>query len=218
MGGHDLGVFSRGKLTGTLPPSRCSPPCLASGSPSQGVKLWIRVQSDRGGYGRSGHLPHRTVSHLCLSVWWGGKKGWRWQWEQQTGSSGGVSCGAPLQPPSCLEVDGSISISFACIGGTDTDQPEYQRCEAGMTSPRVCLLPEPCQATLPACSQHPPPTRLDNKLQPATAGASQRAGWVPARLRQGIRYFFGISVYQTLRAPWWSQTFSWALGSGTLWR
>lgn len=140
------------------------------------------------------------------------RRDWRWQWKEQDRQAG-----AQRQPPSCLEVDCSISISFACTGGVDSDQPEYQRCEAGMTSPRVCLLPEPCQATLPARSQHPPtPTGLDNKLQPATGGVSQRAGWAPAKLRQGTRYLLGISFYQTLRASRWS--FSRTLGAGTLWR
>lgn len=69
---------------------------------------------------------------------------------------------AQLRLLSCLEVDRRTTTSFACIsaaciGGVDSDQPEYQRCEAGMTSPRVCLLPGPCQATLPACSLPPPP-------------------------------------------------------------
>lgn len=49
-----------------------------------------------------------------------------------------------------------------------------------MTSPRVCLLSEPCQATLPAHSQAPQ-AASDNKLQPAMAGASLRAGLGPSQ-------------------------------------
>lgn len=94
----------------------------------------------------------QSALFVCLSIWWGGQK----RVEVAVGRAG-RRAGAQLQPQSRLEVDCSISISFACIGGADSDQPEYQRCEAGMTSPRVCLLPEPCQATLPARSQHPPP-------------------------------------------------------------
>lgn len=60
-------MFSRGKLTGT-PPLWALSPCQASGGPLQDVKLWIRVQSGRGGYGSRGHLSHRAVSPLCLSV------------------------------------------------------------------------------------------------------------------------------------------------------
>lgn len=148
-GGGDLGVLSRGKLTGTLPPLGAFPLAWLLGGPSHYVKLWFRVQSGRG---RDIFPTEQSPSlSVCPS---GGevRREWRWQWKEQDRQAGALQ-----QPPSCLEVDCSISISFACTGGVDSDQPEYQRCEAGMTSPRVCLLPEPCQATLPARSQHPPP-------------------------------------------------------------
>ena len=55
-----------------------------------------------------------------------------------------------------------------------------------MTSPRVCRLSEPCQATLPAAPRHLQAS-LDNKLQPAVPGLSLRA-WLG--LSQGSGHLF----------------------------
>lgn len=70
-------------------------------------------------------------------------------------------------------------------GGGDSDQPEYQRCEAGMTSPRVCPLSEPCQATLPARSQAPPGRLRQQASASHSKGVpTRRAGSQPG-LRPG---------------------------------
>lgn len=72
MGGSDLCVFSRRELIGTLPLSKSSPPCQASGVPSQDVKLWIRVQSGRGSMLELGISPTgQSAFFVCLSIWWG---------------------------------------------------------------------------------------------------------------------------------------------------
>lgn len=131
-------------------PSKPSPPCQASGGPPQDVKLWIRIQSGRGSMLESAISPTRQSAFLVclLFIWRGGKK--------EVAVAVAVAVGAAdrqaraqLSRLSCLEVDHRITTSFACIsaaciGGVDGDQPEYQRCEAGMTSPGcACPLPLP---------------------------------------------------------------------------
>lgn len=193
-------MFSGRKLTGDPAPSKLLP--LARGS-FPDSKLWIGVPPGRGGILEAGISPTgQPAFFVCLSIRRGSKK----RVEVPVGTAD-RQAGAQLQPLSCLELGGRISTSFACIsaaciGGADSDQPEYQRCEAGMTSPRVCLLPEPCQATLPARSPPPPPTRLDNKLQPVTAGASQRAGWVAAGSQPGSGREPDTSLEPTSSKPW----------------
>lgn len=85
-----------------------------------------------------------------------------------------------------------------------------------MTSPRVCLLPESCQATLPALSQPPPPpTRLDNKLQPATAGVSQLPTWVPGQTQAGDWLPLWNQILAN-RGSFTAVLDSWTVGVGTL--
>lgn len=85
------------------------------------------------------------------------EEGRGWPWEPQAGLSHGSSC--LLQALHYQHLFGPHLASRQWrqpqrsnlrAGAGDSDQPEYQRCEAGMTSPRVCLLSEePRQATLP---------------------------------------------------------------------
>lgn len=138
------------------------------------------------------------VSQLCLSVHLVG--------QQEVGGGGAGSRGRAGHTQPQLHLASGlvcrISISSAHLllqsnlraGGGDSDQPEYQRCEAGMTSPRVCLLSEPCGATLPLTPRHPQAS-LDNKLQPAMAGASLRAGLGPS---QGSGQELGMSSGSSL--------------------
>ena len=114
-----------------------------------------------------------TGSQPCLSVPLVGGRRWG-AIDRQAGLHG-----SPVLPRAGSEVPAPLlpasSLSYLRAGGGDSDQLEYQRCEAGMTSPRVCPLSEPCQATLPAAPRHLQ-ADLDNKLRPAVAGASLRAG------------------------------------------
>lgn len=112
---------------------------------------------------------------------------WRGRrWEPQTSRPGSASTA-----PSCFQRGCALSAPLWAAsgqrqrGGGDSDQPEYQRCEAGMTSPRVCLLSEPCQATLPARSQAPPGRLRQQASASHSRGVpTRRAGSQPG-LRPG---------------------------------
>lgn len=68
----DLGVFSRVKLTGTLSPLGAFPLAWLLG----GSFSVCQTMGQSSVWQRNEHLSHRAVAlFVCLSIWWGGKKG-----------------------------------------------------------------------------------------------------------------------------------------------
>lgn len=194
-------MFPRGKPSATwalgLPP-----PGLASqGSGGrENSQPGDGVYHSGGGVLGSRHLSHGLAA-LTLSICWGGRNG---------GGGGGnhrpaarAFGGSPWLPAGLCPIStssephlGRGSRVIPRAGGGDSDQPEYQRCEAGMTSPRVCPLSEPCQATLPARSQAPP-GRL---RQQASASHSKGVPTRRAGSQPGLRP--GTSLGTSSRLSW----------------
>lgn len=183
-------MFPRGKPSATWPVGLPPPGLASQGSGGrENSQPGDGVYHSGGGVLGSRHLSYGLAA-LTLSICRGGRNG---------GGGGGNhrpaarACGgSPWLPAGLCPIStssephlGRGSRVTPRAGGGDSDQPEYQRCEAGMTSPRVCPLSEPCQATLPARSQAPPGRLRQQASASHSKGVpTRRAGSQPG-LRPG---------------------------------
>lgn len=147
-----------------------------------------RVYPGGSGVLGSSPLSHGAAGHVCPSARAGGMAGAAGGGEAQTSRPGSAAAPSGFQRGSALSAplwaaSGQRQLSNLRAGGGDSDQWEYQRCEAGMTSPRVCLLSEPRQATLPARSQAP----AGRLRQQASAGHSRGVPTRRAGSQPGLR-------------------------------
>lgn len=192
QGGRPLGVFPRGSPV--QPP--CSPRLPPPGWPGFAGERWVGGQPARAqglpwGKWCAGEQPSLPRgSRPCLSICPGGRNGGGGGGggEAQTSRPGSAAAPSGFQRGSALSAplwaaSGQRQLSNLRAGGGDSDQWEYQRCEAGMTSPRVCLLSEPRQATLPARSQAP----AGRLRQQASAGHSRGVPTRRAGSQPGLR-------------------------------